>query len=404
MMRISHPRLLAALGIALLAHASSAQAQSGPRWQAWLGCWSAVTTGSSSSTQPSPMLCVTPTNDPDVAEISAVTDGKIVSRDKLDASGRAQTIDAGGCTGTTTSIWSADQRRVFLHSAVSCSGQQSETSAILAMANTNGGEWIDVRSVSAGGNSEVRVARYRDAGLYSGIPSDIAAALSDRGMAVRAARLASTAQIGVRDVIEAARSADPAIVEAWLAENGQRYDIDSRALRELADAGVPGRVTDAMVSVSRSYASEERSVAVYDPWGYGAAYRPAYPVARYRHAYGYAPVGFSFSLFGFGYAPYGYAYAPFGYYPYAYRPVAYVPFGIGYGFGSAYHGSSRRPVVVVRPSRPQYENENRFARPRVERDQGYRAQWAPRREQAPSRPAPPPASRGGEQRRTAHSH
>ena len=381
-MPISHRRTpLAALLLLLLAP-SVARAQDGPRWRAWIGCWSAVapaSTTSSTAEQGSPILCVLPTQDADVVDIAAISDGKVVSRDRLDASGRAQAIDAGGCTGSTRASWSDDRRRVFLRSNVTCQGQASETSAILAMANGGGGEWIDVRSVTAGGNSEVRVARYRDAGLPSSIPSDIASALRDREMSVRSARIASTAPISSRDIIEASRAADPAIVEAWIMESGQRYDVDAGTLRQLADAGVPGRVTDALVSATRGresderYASsEERVVPVYDPWGYGNVYRTvAYPVMRYRPVDRYAPVGFSFSLFGFGYAPYGYAYAPFGYYPYAYRPVVNLGFGFGFGYNRPYTRSYHRPVVVVRPpDRPRYD-EPREARPRVVRDQGY---------------------------------
>jgi hypothetical protein len=333
---------------------------------------------------------VTPTPDADVVEISAIADGKITSRDRLDASGRPQAINAGGCTGTTRANWSGDQRRVFLRSSVRCQGQESETSAILAIANTGGGEWIDVRSVTAGGNSEVRVARYRDAGVPSAVPAELAAALRDRSRSVRTARLASTTQIGPREIIEASRSADAAIVEAWLLESGQQYAVDARTLSELADAGVPSRVTDAMVSVSRSQASDERYTAngervvervverevvnTYDPWGYGYGYYPApYPV-RYRPVYSYSPVVFSFSLFGFGRYPYGYPYSPFGYYPYAYRPVVYAPFIFGFGFGHSYGRNYYRPPVVVgRPYHPQ-PSTPRVAHPRVVRDQGYTQQ------------------------------
>ncbi|MEP6731762.1 MAG: hypothetical protein ABJE10_14040 [bacterium] len=388
---------IAATGIALVAPPSTAQAQIGPRWQAWIGCWAPVVQASNSSstnnaTSSPPIVCVTPTSDVDVVDVSAIADGKVVSRDKIDASGRTQTIDANGCTGTTRANWSSDQRRVFLRSSVSCQGQPSETSAILAMANNNGGEWIDARSVTAGGNSEVRVARYRDAGIPGALPADLASALRNRSMAVRNARLASTAQIAPRDIVEASHSADAPIVEAWLLESGQQYAVDARTLRELADAGVPSGVTDAMVSVSNSSSQssdtrynadgervvervvEREVVHTYDPWGYGYGYYPApYPV-RYRPYYSYSPVVFSFSLFGFGHVPYGYPYSPFGYYPYGhgYRPVAYTPFGFGFGssYGRHYY---RPPVVIGRPYYPQPGNP-RVAHPRVVRDQGFTEQ------------------------------
>ncbi|MEO7455727.1 MAG: hypothetical protein ABIY52_05650 [Gemmatimonadaceae bacterium] len=434
---------MSAAGLALSVTAYTAQAQAGPRWQGFLGCWSAVASNASGSAPAGapPVLCVTPTQDADVIEVSAIADGKVASRDRIDASGRAQAIDAGGCNGSTSARWSDDQQRVFLRSSVNCGGQQSVTSAILAMAGGNGAEWIDVRSVTAGGNSEVRVARYRDIGLPGSIPSEIAAVLRDRDMAVRNARIASTAQIAPRDIIEATRASDPAIVEAWLLESGQRFESDGRTLRELADAGVPGRVTDAMLSTTRSRDADndervaERVVQVYDPWGYGYAYRPV-PV-RYRPVYAYAPSGFSFSLFGFGYAPYGYAYAPFGYYPYAYRPGLHLSLGFGWGYDNRYRTRSYRPPVVVvhgNDRNDRYDrNYGRTAQPRVEQGRGYTEQRSTtnqmprpterryeatprtatertrevRHESQPARPSQPsqpsqPRS-GGDSRRTAHT-
>src|SRR5205814_1481468 len=114
--------------------------------------------------------------------------------------------------------------------------QPSETSAILAMTSSGGGEWLDVRGVTAGGNSEVRVARYQNVGVPSGVPSEIANALGDRDMSARSARIASTAPIGALEIIEASHSADPAIVEAWLLESGQQFAVDAGTLRLLADA------------------------------------------------------------------------------------------------------------------------------------------------------------------------
>ena len=223
--------------------------------------------------------------------------------------------------------------------------------------------------------------------MPSTLPSEIANALRDRDISTRSARISSTAPIGPRDIVEASRSADAAIVEAWLLENGQQYSIDAVALRQLADAGVPARITDALVNTARTRESNEQYasngdrggeyVAAYDPWAYGVSYR-IIPYSSIRHwpVYYYASPGFHFSLFGFGYTPYGYGYAPFGYYPYSYGPLGYSPFGYGYGYSSRGYGY-RPPVVIVnggrsRPSEPR--GEPRIARPRVNRDQGYTQQ------------------------------
>jgi hypothetical protein len=174
-----------------------------------------------------------------------------------------------------------------------------------------------------------------------------------------------------------------------LMESGQRFAFDAGALSQLADAGVPARVTDAIVNASREAVAERRGddrehvvehvVTVYDPWVYGYGYRPLpYPVVRYAPVYRPVSIGFNFSLFGFGYVRRGYSYVPFGYYPYAYRPVVYSPFSFNVGFGSPRHygPSVRVPVVINRTGHgTRYEREPEHGR--ADRDHGY---TAPRRD------------------------
>lgn len=339
---------LAAAAIALVTpHSAQAQGGPGPRWLGWHGCWTAAPAGRVVENGPDAprTVCVTPTRDPDVVEISAISEGKVVSRDRIDASGRPQAIDGTGCTGTQTARWSADGRRVFLKSSVACEGVQTEMSAILAM--TPDGNWLDVRRVAAGQGTDVRVARYRDVGIPRDVPTEIAASLDARGnFIVQDARTENGAPIGTNAIIEASRLADASVVEAWIYESGQRYAVDARTLTMMADAGVPTRVTDAMVSVEKEAQVASRDVSnvtyyspygwntygdrygqysrgtadawnqgtssrftvnvytTYDPWGYGF-----WPYGGYR--YGYAPFGYGFrygrgEFFGFDYVnPYG---------------------------------------------------------------------------------------------------
>ena len=388
--------VLLSLGMSLVAVQSS-HAQDGPRWRAWVGCWSPVVQNSSTSTTPDTpsIVCVTPTPDLDVADLAVIEDGKVVSHDRLDASGRSQAIEAGGCKGSSASHWSNDARRVFLRSTVTCDGRPTETASILAM--TTSGEWIDARSVTSGGNTEVRVARYRDAGLPGSVPAEIATLVRDASMSVRGARVAIAAPVGPREIIEASHSSDAALVEAWLLESGQHFSFDGSTISQLADADVPSRVTDAIVNSSREYNADRRVaegdrvvehvVTVYDPWAWG--YRAPYPVVRYVPVYRPVSIGFSFSLFGFGYVRPSYAYVPFGYYPYSYRPVVYVPYGVGFGSSRNYGRPVRVPVVIRRP-----EHDNRYE-PRGEHGQAERGRGytqTPRQEtrretESPSRSA-----------------
>jgi len=304
---------------ALVATTSGAQASAGPRWQAWLGCWAPTPAGGQIGVASGPTVCITPTADANVVEIVSVADGKILSRDRLDASGAEVPITAKNCSGVQKAQFSADERRLYLRSAATCEGMKSGTSAILAM--TASGEWIDVRNVKAYGEDNVRVARYRDVGVPTTIPTEIAASLNASRMVTQSARIAAGAPVGTNAVIEAVKLADSSVVSAWLLERGQQFALSASTLLGLADAGVPASVTDAMVAVSNpgafdvaradirrnaeddDYPANRRRYVTmdpyYDPYGYG--------YSRYGYAgYGYSPYGYA----GYGYGPYGYGGPP----------------------------------------------------------------------------------------------
>jgi hypothetical protein len=287
-------------------------------------------------------VCITPAaSGADAVDVTTIDGGKVVSTQRIDASGAERPLEAKDCTGTQKAWWSADERRIYLRSSSTCEGLPSTTSAILSL--TEDGEWLDVRGVSSEGAENVRVARYRDAGIPSAVPAEIASALRQRGQAAGTARIAAGAPIGTTAVIEASRAADSAVVAAWLLERDQKFSLDASTLVQLADAGVPGAVTDAMVAVSNPGAFNfaragggdapldsgviltdsrtRRRVSVmsvpYDPWSWGYLGYPGY-------GYGY----------GYGY-PYGYGYNSYGY--------------GGYGGYGGYYGGYAPPIIVVTP-------------------------------------------------------
>jgi hypothetical protein len=325
------------------------------------------------------IVCITPTRDPDVVDIAAIAGGKVVTRDRIDASGRPQAIDGTGCKGSQTARWSADGRRVFLKSSVNCEGVQTEMSAILAM--TASGNWLDVRRVAAGEGTDVRVARYRDVGMPRDVPTEVASLIDTRGnFVVQDARVDNAAPVGPNAIIEASRMVDASVVEAWVVENGQRYDFDARTLTQLADAGVPARVTDAMVSVTKEAQLAdrgERDVYYYSPYGwntYGASYghngrgsadawnqgtssrttTEYYSGERSRLV---VNVYTTYDPWGFGYWPYGgyrYGYAPFGYgFRYGHGQLIgfdyFNPYGSYWGRSYPYLSNPRNRVGYTYP-------------------------------------------------------
>jgi hypothetical protein len=319
----------------LLAGGAGAQQPAGS-WQGWLGCWTAgPAIGGISPSAVAPLVCITPTADANVVEVVTVNDDKVISTQRIDASGRELPMETKGCTGTQRAQWSADGRRVYLKATATCDGMARVTSGIIAMSPT--GEWLDVQGVAAGSDEGVRVARYRDAGVPSAVPEQVAASLRGRATAAQGARLAAGATIGSAAVIEASRAVTPAVVQAWLLERGQAFSLDAAELVRLADAGVPANVTDAMVAVSNPQ-----------------VFAVARPETRLRNArlddddiVGrriYVYMDPAYSPYGWGYAPYGYGY---GYGRYGYSPLGY---GGGYGYGAGYYGAGYfPPVVIVNP-------------------------------------------------------
>ncbi|MEO8621949.1 MAG: hypothetical protein ABI625_12840 [bacterium] len=326
---IKHTAIAAAMGLVAVSGASAQQVGAGARWQAWLGCWTSAPLGQSygSAQFAAPVVCIVPTSNSDVVAVATIADGKIIKRDSIDASGRDKAVATKDCEGTQVARWSADDRRVYLSSTTSCGGMRSKASSILAL--TQSGEWLDVRGVSAGEGENVRVARYRDVGLPSSVPAEIADVLRGRSMSSQSARIAAGASIGTKAVTEATHSADPSVVEAWLMERGQRFALSATDLVTLADAGIPAVVTDAMVAVSnpdvfqlaRADDGSESAVDASDR-------RSGRVVPVYMDPY-YSPYGWGYSRYGYNGYGYGYGY------------------GNGYGGYGGYYGGYGSPIIVV---------------------------------------------------------
>lgn len=332
----------AALVAGLVGLASGAAGAQQPvgSWQGWLGCWTAgPAIGGIAPSAVAPLVCITPTADANVVDVVTVSDDKVVSTQRIDASGRDLPVETKGCTGTQRAQWSGDGRRVYLKATATCDGVPRMTSGIIAMSPT--GEWLDVQGVSAGSDEGVRVARYRDVGVPSAVPEQIAAALRSRATASQGTRLIAGATIGSSAVIEASRAVAPAVVQAWLLERGQVFALDAAELLRLSDAGVPAQVTDAMVAVSNP-----KAFAVARPETSARDRRLADDDVVGRRIYVYMdPL---YSPYGWGYTPYGYGY---GYGQYGYSPLGYG----GYGYGSGLYGypGYLPPVVILNPGQAQ---------------------------------------------------
>jgi hypothetical protein len=321
-----------ALGLALLSASPASAQTSGPRWQAWLGCWTPSGTGQNVlDLKVAPVICVSPTNSSDAAELVTLSDTKVLSRDTIDASGAERIFTTKNCTTSQTARWSADERRIYFKSASTCDGLKSTVSSIIASAPN--GEWLEVRGVNAGDGSNVRVARYRPV-PRSAMGDSLTSA--DERM-TRAARVAAGAPIGPTAIAEAVKNVDPKVVESWILEGDQRFSLDAKMLVTLADAGIPGNVTDAMIAASNpdafQLARADRIVTDDDVRGnrvYGGMMTNCDPYSRTYDSY---DCRYSASRYGYGYGYNGYGYNGYG-----------SGYGYGYGYGTGYYYP---PVVII---------------------------------------------------------
>lgn len=361
-MRIVTQFGIAALAAATMTAAPHAMAQQGTtattdaRWEALVGCW-APEPGIPGPTA----VCVLPAGGARV-EVVTIADGKVASRESIDASGVRMPSTREKCEGGDVARWSADGRRLFLMSDHICDGAtRVRATGVMALPSAN--EWLDVRGVSlAGGPADVRVRRYHAiAPTSSAIPAELVpevqAATAERPTLRTAARTNAAAEVGIDETIEASRTIDAAVLEAWLVENGDGFEMDRAKLVRLADAKVSTRVIDVMVALSypnqfaigRRWQRGEvpqpkvdttitRPTDVVTTPIYGGQYGTYGSLGRNRYCDDGLLTAVS-RCYGYG-DPYGYGYSPYG----------WGNSGWGYGYGYA---PGRPPVIVVNPGREQ---------------------------------------------------
>ena len=362
---------LAAVLTAALAAAPSAGAQgtqqgttatTDARWEAFVGCW-APEPGIPGPTA----VCVLPAGGAAGARVELVTvaDGKVASREAVDASGVASASVREKCEGTDRGRWSADGRRLFLVSEHLCDGiTRVRATGIMAMPSAN--EWLDVRGVSvAGGPTDVRVRRYtaitaNSPILPAALVPEVQAATDERPTIRAASRANAASELGIDEAIEAARTLDAAVVEAWLVENGDGFEVDKAKLVRLAEARVPSRVIDVMVALSypdkfaigrrwqrgevpqpRVDTTIARPTDVGTTPIYGGMYGTYGSLGRNRYCDDLLITAVS-RCYAYG-DPHGLGYSP-------YSPWGWGNSGWGYGYGQA---PGQPPVIVVNPGKAQ---------------------------------------------------
>lgn len=359
-------RALFAAGV-IISAAATAGAQANtlvPRWDAWIGCWKpavpATTAAAETPASSRTTVCVSSTNVSSAVEVATMQNGVVITRDTIDATGQQRPVSTQGCTGWERAQWSADVHRVYLRSEVTCADNiKRVATGLLGISPT--GEWLDIQGIVAGGNSGVRVTRYTDApgSLTESLPA-IVGGTSTRQLAVNGARTAAGGALDVGAIVEAVKMVDTAVVQAWIVERGARFALEAKHLVALADAGVPGSVTDVMVGVSypQHFALDQRVASGLAGDAELSPFDSARIVSRYltERCFGgvdpflytvgiYDPCGSRYGYGAYGYG-YGYRYGSYGYYGRGYPSYGYSSYGY-----AGYYGA---PVVVVRGEQTQH--------------------------------------------------
>jgi hypothetical protein len=360
-------QILTTLTMGLLVGASAAMATAGQNqpvapanspWLPWLGCWQLVEETGALAARPDNarhfadrvVVCLSQAetagaNASGIA-VTTIADGTPVLIETLVADGAQHPVEEAACEGWRRNTWSGDGARLFTRAELACDDDGTRRVSGVGLM-TSPVTWLDIQLIETGGRDAVTVRRYQrvsasttvDAGATP-LPDDIL----DR--ARTAARLASTSELSIDDVIEADQAIEPAVVEAMLIETRAAFALDRHALIQLDDSGVSAGVIDLMVALS--FPDE----FVVDR-----------PVARITSSYGGGGFGFADSFSPYSYDRwYPYYASPFGYYygwsaynslynfgPTASYPIAPSQNAVGSG-GRAYQGRGYTNVNLRQPA------------------------------------------------------
>ncbi len=242
--------LAAAAASALLgATPVTAQQKTAPvvdeRWRAYLGCWSSY-----AGNVKGPNVCVVPTADANTVELLAIAGDSIVSTTPVSASGTRVPRTKDGCTGWEEGTWSADDRRLYTRAEYTCEGGSLQKSSAMYSFSPLG-DFSRIEGVKTRSANAVRIITFRTLGDGLALPAAVTLRLPTMNVSqTYAARMELSADVTPADVADATQHLDAPLVEAWLADRGQPFELAANDLRALRDAKVPASVIDVMIAVS----------------------------------------------------------------------------------------------------------------------------------------------------------
>jgi hypothetical protein len=295
------------------------------RWQPWLGCWSATPPRFADLEAEPQQVCVVPVANTLAVDVVTITGSKIVSRERIDPNGEHRPGEREGCAGWDSALWSADMRRVYLQSEYTCTGGVKRATTGL-MASAANGDWLDIVGVGLRDKVGVRVLRHRPSPPLPTLPPEIASAVARDPR--EPAALKVLLPVGDAEIIDASKYVSGAVIEAWLAENRQKFTMNGKRLAALANAGVEDRVLDMLVALSypevfaiKPSPTMTGELAIGGGGGGGNVFLEASPFLVGGSIFDACnPYYTGLSLYGwdgcspYGFYGYGYGSPPFGYY------------------------------------------------------------------------------------------
>jgi hypothetical protein len=309
-----------------------AQATEDLRWLPWHGCWEPT---DELATEGSELLvCITP--DRDGVQVETLVDGESMGSEFLAGDGSRQDASEGGCEGTRQARFADDGRRLFVLSDLDCGLDARRTTRGVFAMGSDGFEWIEIQAISAGEDDEpfLSVRRFQAASRATLARHERAEPVTDRGLAIETARRSASRAMTAGALVEASDIAGPAVTSALVAEMGQGFDLDARALRNYRNQGVAPEVLDMMIAMTwpdRFEVGIDGSVdAVAMARSQDARYDDRYDARTRRTGYSsfyctgwlgrcstfdsWLSVRYGGFGYGYGYAPLGYGYRPYGWY------------------------------------------------------------------------------------------
>lgn len=215
------------------------------RWLPWIGSWRLVSNTVNTTDKDLKgeyLLKISPGKSETAVTVQAFQDGTVLFEDTVNADGSSQSLKDEECSGWQRYSWSDTGKRLLFESESSCPGELPRKISGISVIDDHE-EWLDIQLLQDQSERIITIRRYS----FIDEAEDLAGYVI---RATRRAHLASGADFSIDEIIELSHKVASEVLEATLMELHKPFNINSKTLMRLADAGVPTSVIDPMVALS----------------------------------------------------------------------------------------------------------------------------------------------------------